>query len=185
MRANTLPSEAPRGVQPGLPLGKFMEVSVRIRRMEERDVELVSALCMRSFARSVASTVSEEGLSSFSRVADGAAFLGRMKADTLMLVAEDDEAIRGVIELKEGRHLAMLFVDPDHQRKGVGRRLLSAALGHARVDTVTVRASLSSVPAYEKYGFECTGEVGESAGLTYQPMALQRDRWMLSAASAD
>lgn len=158
---------------------------MHIRQMEERDVELVSALCMRSFARSVAGTVSEEGLSTFSRVADGAAFLGRMKADNLMLVAEDDEAIRGVIELKEGRHLAMLFVAPDHQRKGVGKRLLSAALDHARVDTVTVRASLSSVRAYEKYGFECTGEVGESAGLTYQPMALQRSRWMLSAASAE
>ena len=41
------------------------------------------------------------------------------------------------------------------------------------------------IKLYEKYGFECTGDVGESAGLTYQPMALQRDRWMLSAASAD
>ncbi|WP_346286843.1 GNAT family N-acetyltransferase [Zoogloea sp.] len=136
---------------------------------------------MRSFARSVADTVSEEGVSTFSRVADGGAFLGRMKVDNLMLVAEDDEAIRGVIELKEGRHLAMLFVAPDYQRKGVGKRLLSAALDHARVNTVTVRASLSSVPAYKKYGFECTGEVGESAGLTYQPMALQRDRLLLSA----
>lgn len=154
-----------------------------IRRMEEEDVEVVSTICMESFLQSVAGTLPEEGVSTFSRVADGAAFLGRMKADNLMLVAEDDGVIRGVIELKEGRHLAMLFVAPDHQRKGVGTLLLSAALDHAKVNTVTVRASLSSVPAYRKYGFECSGDVGESAGLIYQPMALQLDRSMQPAAA--
>lgn len=34
-------------------------------------------------------------------------------------------------------------------------------------------ASLSSVPAYKKYGFECAGDTGESAGLIYQPMRIE------------
>jgi GNAT superfamily N-acetyltransferase len=67
----------------------------------------------------------------------------------------------------------MLFVDPDRQMKGVGRELLASALTYVRVDTVTVSASLSSVVAYKKYGFECKGDVAESAGLIYQPMQIE------------
>lgn len=149
-----------------------------VRKMEEKDVEAVSATCMASFLRSVAGTLSEEGVSTFSNIAAGNAFLDRMKADNLMLVAEKDGKIEGVIELKEGRHVAMLFINPEFQKQGIGRRLLSTALNHAKVETVTVRASLSSVHAYEKYGFECKGETGESAGLVYQPMVLKLNKAM-------
>ena len=49
-------------------------------------------------------------------------------------------------------------------------RLMSAALEQARGEAVTVSASLSSVTAYESYGFSLAGDVGEFAGLVYQPM---------------
>lgn len=66
--------------------------------------------------------------------------------------------------------MAMLFVSPVWQRNGVGKRLVNAALEQARTNVVTVSASLSSVAAYERYGFALAGEVGELAGLIYQPM---------------
>ncbi len=47
---------------------------------------------------------------------------------------------------------------------------MSAALQQARSEVVTVKASLSSVPSYERYGFVRSGEVGEFAGLVYQPL---------------
>lgn len=141
--------------------------------MEEKDVDAVSAICMASFLRSVAGTLSEEGISTFSNIAASSAFLDRMKGDNLMLVAEKDGKIEGVIELKEGRHVAMLFISPECQKKGIGRKLLLTALNHAKVEAITVSASLSSVHAYEKYGFERKGEIGESAGLVYQPMVLK------------
>lgn len=68
--------------------------------------------------------------------------------------------------------MAMLFIAPGRQRQGIGARLMSAALEHARAEIVTVRASLSSVPAYQRYGFNLAGQVGEFAGLTYQPMEM-------------
>ncbi|MNN66149.1 Acetyltransferase (GNAT) family protein [compost metagenome] len=64
----------------------------------------------------------------------------------------------------------MLFIAPGWQRQGIGTRLMNAALEHARVDVVTVKASLPSVPAYQRYGFTLAGEVGEFSGLVYQPM---------------
>jgi len=141
--------------------------------MNEKDVEAVSAICIASFLRSIADTLSEEGKTTFSSIAASNAFLGRMKGDNLMLVAESDENIEGVIELKEGRHVAMLFIRPESQKSGIGRKLLASALKYAKVETVTVSASLSSVSAYEKYGFECRGEIDESAGLVYQPMEIK------------
>ena len=86
--------------------------------------------------------------------------------------------VEGVIELKEGRHVAMLFIRPKSQKSGIGRKLLISALNHAKVETVTVSASLSSVAAYENYGFELSGEVAESAGLVYQPMKLKLNKAM-------
>lgn len=149
-----------------------------IRKMEEKDLEAVSATCMDSFLQSVADTLSDEGILTFSNIAARDAFLERMKGDNLMLVAENKGKIEGVIELKEGRHVAMLFISPERQKSGIGRQLLSSALNHAKGETVTVSASLSSVPAYEKYGFECKGEVGESAGLAYQPMEIKLNKAM-------
>jgi len=146
---------------------------VIVRKMEETDLEAVSAICIASFTRSVADSLSEQGIATFTNIAASDAFLERMNGDNMMLVAERNGEVQGVIELKEGRHVAMLFICPDQQRKGIGKILLAAALKHARTETVTVRASLFSVPAYNKYGFKCSGDIGEFAGLVYQPMEIE------------
>ncbi|WP_415905912.1 GNAT family N-acetyltransferase [Neptuniibacter sp. QD72_48] len=142
-----------------------------IREIKEGDIEGVSRVCLDAFSDSVAGSLSDEGIATFTAIASPNAFAERMKADNRMLVAEDNNGeILGVVELKEGRHIAMLFVTPSQQKGGIGRRLLTAALKYARSETVTVSASLPSVPAYRKYGFKLTGDVGESSGLVYQPM---------------
>ena len=147
-----------------------------IREMNEQDIEAVSAICMASFSSSVAGDLPGEGVSTFAKIVSRDALRDRMTRDTVILVAEYNERIEGVVELKEGRHISMLFVEPEFQRKGIGRKLLSSALNYARADIVTVRASLSSVPAYEKYGFESRGDISESSGLVYQPMEIELNR---------
>lgn len=149
---------------------------MNIREITEKDIEAVSAVCIAAFSKSVAGTLSEEGISTFSKIAASDAFLRRMKEDNLMLVAECDGEIDGVIELKEGRHVAMLFVKPEKQMRCIGRKLLLSALTYARFGSVTVNASLSSVPAYKKYGFELKGDIAESAGLVYQPMEIELNK---------
>jgi predicted N-acetyltransferase YhbS len=161
-----------------------MESSMAIRKIEERDLEAVSAICMASFSKSVAGTLTEDGVSTFSKIAASDAFLHRMKEDNLILVAELDGNIAGVIELKEGRHIAMFFVEPEHQNKGIGRKLISSALSYAKASKITVNASLSSIPAYRKYGFECKGDIGELSGLVYQPMEIEINRSMQPTAEA-
>lgn len=143
---------------------------MQIRKLTHDDLPRVSALCLDAFMLAVAPSLSAQGVETFARVAAVQAFSDRMEGDNLMLVCVADGAIAGLIELKEGRHVAMLFVAPGWQRRGIGMRLMSAALEQARGEAVTVRASLSSVTAYESYGFSFAGDVGEFAGLVYQPM---------------
>lgn len=144
-----------------------------IRQLTEKDLEVVSAICMAAFNESVAGSLSDEGVSTFGKIASPDAFLKRMQEDNVILVSEEQGEVKGIVELKEGRHVAMFFVAPRYQGKGIGKRLLSSVLEHARADVVTVSASLSSVPVYIRCGFECKGGVAELSGLIYQPMELK------------
>lgn len=141
-----------------------------IRTMTRRDLRTVSAVCLRSFKYSVADTLSPKGVKTFASVVTPESFSERMQKDNLMFVAEDGGKPIGVIELKEGRHIAVFFIEPAYQKQGVGKQLLREAFAHARQDQITVNASLTSVPAYQTFGFEPSGEISESGGLVYQPM---------------
>lgn len=145
---------------------------MRIRKLTPDDLSHASTLCLEAFMQAVAPSLSVQGIETFTKVAAPLAFAERMQGDNLILVCVVEGVIVGLVELKEGRHVAMLFIAPGWQRQGIGARLMSAALEHARAETVTVRASLSSVPAYQRYGFNLAGEAGEFAGLAYQPMEM-------------
>lgn len=140
--------------------------------MQQKDLVAVSHICMKAFKHSVADTLPPNGVKTFAGITTAKAFAERMQLDNLMFVAEVDGIVAGVLELKEKRHVAMFFIDPAYQRQGVGKRLLARALAYADVRRVTVKASLPSVSAYQRFGFIQDGAVGESGGLVFQPMVL-------------
>ncbi|HIE4563148.1 GNAT family N-acetyltransferase [Stenotrophomonas geniculata] len=142
----------------------------KIRPAHIDDVPAISALCMAAFNEAVAPSLSAAGIATFGSVAAADAFAARLQGDNHILVAEQDARVVGVVELKEGRHLAMLFVDPACQGRGIGHALFEAVLLRVREPVLTVRASLNAVPVYERYGFVRDGEVGEFNGLVYQQM---------------
>lgn len=153
-----------------------MEDIAGLRPITEDDLEAVSALCVEAFTDAVAPSLSAQGVATFLQIASVDSFRDRMGGDNEILLLEGAGAdgLKGVVELKQGRHLAMLFVSPAHQKQGVGRALVAAAVKRARGEVMTVSASLSSVSAYLRFGFTCSGEVAESSGLVYQPMQMQR-----------
>jgi len=144
-----------------------------IRKVDLTDLHSVSAVCLDAFMQSVAPTLQAEGIKTFQSIASVDALESRMDADNVMLLDEHDGDVVGFIELKKGRHIAMLFVSPGCQKRGVGKSLISAMLPYSKTDVITVSASLTSITAYLNFGFECVGEVSESEGLTYQPMELK------------
>lgn len=143
-----------------------------VRKIHPDDLHRVSSVCLDAFMEAVAPTLQEEGINTFRSIASTDGLASRLEADNEMLVYEDNHKITGFLELQEGLHIAMLFVSPGSQRKGVGRSLIAEALAYARSDVITVSASLTSVSAYLQYGFEYAGVASESAGLKYQPMEM-------------
>lgn len=149
---------------------------MQIRKLEQKDLSRVSSLCIKAFMDSVAPGLSNEGVETFQSIASVGGFSKRMKEDNTILVYEENGKVKGVIELKEGRHVAMLFVIPDSQERGVGRALVSAIIPYTRAETLTVSASLNSITAYSQYGFINVGDPDEKSGLKYQPMELELNK---------
>ncbi len=141
-----------------------------IRTLLDADLDAASAVCMRAFLMAVAPSLAAHGVATFRMIAAPDGFAQRRDQDNLQLVYDASGQLQGVGELKQRRHVAMLFVDPACQRQGVGEALLAALVAQARTEVLTVSASLPSVGFYARHGFQCAGDVAESAGLVYQPM---------------
>ncbi|UXY15405.1 GNAT family N-acetyltransferase [Chitiniphilus purpureus] len=88
-------------------------------------------------------------------------------------VALAGNEVIGMLHRRDATHLALLFVVPAWQRRGVGRALLAEAERCGRL--VTVRASVTALAAYERYGFAATGPLQTQSGLRYLPMKRVQD----------
>lgn len=101
----------------------------------------------------------------------------------LVLVAERDGSIIGVlrggrIDGRQRTVLQSLFVDGDHHRQGIGRRLaehFERTCRDGRVTRIKVAATLFAVPFYQSLGYRRSTGVrtmgsGGTSGLIYQPM---------------
>ena len=143
-----------------------------IRKITSRDLYAINTICMDSFMEAVAPSLEQEGIDTFENVASVESLANRMEDDNTMLVFEEKGSVMGYAELKEGRHVAMLFVSPIAQNAGIGKKLIAELLTHAKSHEITVSASITSVAAYERFGFEKCGEIKQVAGLTFQPMNL-------------
>lgn len=65
-------------------------------------------------------------------------------------------------------HLAFLATDPAHQRRGIGRKLLTHVLDRADADRTPTWLETSdpvNVPLYEKFGFVTTAHIDGGPGL--------------------
>jgi GNAT superfamily N-acetyltransferase len=95
----------------------------------------------------------------------------------MVFVAERDREIVGVLRGRKER-LASLFVHGDHQRQGIGRKLVAhfeQASQAQGVQVIRVAATLYGVPFYIAMGYKRStgvrsGQSFEGRGLPYQPM---------------
>lgn len=151
--------------------------------MKQGDIYDVSRVAIASFSNAVASELSREGVETFLKLAAPEAFAQRMNEDNTMFVYEDHGETVGIIELKEGRHVAMLFVDPEKQQQGINRSLVQEALRHRYVQVVTVSASLPSVLPTKSMGLKVAGDEAEEHGLRFIPMEIELNNSLNSPAS--
>lgn len=77
--------------------------------------------------------------------------------------------ILGYVEMTDD-HVRMLFIRPDRQRRGVGRRLLEHVLSQRGSRGITVNSAPNSDGFYLRMGFEPTGPRQEKDGIVFTPM---------------
>lgn len=147
-----------------------------IRPMRSGEEAAVIALVARVFDETVAPHYSEAGVQEFYGYAAPEPLAARLQSDHFILVAEQGDALVGMIEMRHAEHVAMLFVEP--RGRGTGRRLLQAALAvcmsqHSGLSHVTVHSSPNAVPAYECLGFRATDQERELNGIRFIPMVLE------------
>lgn len=97
--------------------------------------------------------------------------------NTLTAYGAFDDAGRlvGIIAARNaGTHIALFFVDGDHHRRGIGRKLWKTMLNDSESSRITVHSSQYAVPVYERLGFIKTGAARTEDGITFVPMVFDR-----------
>ena len=145
-----------------------------MRAGEEADVV---RLVERSFNESVAPLYPPKGVTEFLRHATPEVIRRRSEHNCRIFVALADDELRGMVEVRDHKHISMFFVATDQQRRGVGRMLLRQALEFCRTHNrelteLTVNSSPNAVSTYRRLGFFATGPETEKNGIRFTPMKM-------------
>jgi len=149
-----------------------------IRRMKHSEEGIVCRLVVEVFSEFVAPLYSQEGVSEFLRYIDPDLMSKRAKSNHFVLMAELDNRLVGIIEIRDFIHISLLFVLRQAQRNGIAKQLLDYALKtcsqhNPNLSHVTAHSSPNSVEAYERLGFRSEGSEELDHGIRYIPMKLQ------------
>jgi ribosomal protein S18 acetylase RimI-like enzyme len=152
-----------------------MSTVVRYRRLRDSEVEEASKLARRVFDEFVAAQYSVEGQEEFHRYASPNAMRKRHRDGNLGFAAERDGRLIGMLQLRDGEHITMLFVEGDSQRQGIGRSLIDAATEYVRtrqppVRVLTVASTPNAIDAYQRMGFVPVGSEQVLKGIRFVSM---------------
>ena len=149
--------------------------NLSLRHLSSGEEGIASELVMRSYRAATTTDDSAEGVEEFTRYAGAASIRTRMSEGSIVVMAFLGAVSVGVVEIRSLGHIALLFISPDYQGRGVGRSLCEAAIEAVarmlpRPPKVTVKASPGAVAFYEKLGFLTVGGLTEFNGIRFVPM---------------
>lgn len=134
-------------------------------------------LAYRVFLKYEAKQYGKEGTDNFAKFLTSPSLEKMFKAGKyIVYIATIDKKVIGVISVRTGNHISLLFVDEKYHRQGVGGQLIKAIQNYLLENTdfqkVTVNASPYGIPFYENTGFKATGEETVTDGIIYTPMEM-------------
>lgn len=155
-----------------------MQDNLSFRSLESGKEIAACNLVRRVFGEYVSSYYTSDGIDEFYKITDPELLIGEnSKDDKTILVAVCGIEIIGIIKMKGGNHVSWLFIEGEHQKKGVGKELLRHAINiciekNPSLSHITVNASPNSLLAYEKFGFVALGPEVQYNGMRFTPMKL-------------
>jgi GNAT superfamily N-acetyltransferase len=108
---------------------------------------------------------------------DASTLADRLKGNHFVQIAELRNEIISIIEISENSHIALFFIAPEHQRKGIGRELLRKVMHECipsdpNLTEITVNSSPNAVSAHRALGFTERDEEKTSNGIRFVQMSL-------------
>ena len=154
-----------------------MNEPVMMRPMHSGEETEVCDLVRRVFNEFIAPSYSQAGIDEFFKYAQADALAQRSQNNHFVLLAVSAGRPVSMLEIREYRHVSMLFVDRSFQRQGISRALLRQALAECRrikpdLRQVTVHAAPNSVIIYERLGFRAVSSEQVINGMRFTSMML-------------
>lgn len=89
-------------------------------------------------------------------------------------LTREEEKIVGLVSLREGNHISLLFVDEKYHKQGIGRALLNYVATYLYEEKgkifCTVNAAPYAVEFYKKIGFHAVKPEESKDGIRFTPM---------------
>lgn len=148
---------------------------MKIRPAKQDEWESAMALAWRTFLHFEASDYTPQGVDSFlDFISDTTLNRMFLMGNYRLFVAVEEEKIVGLISLREGNHISLLFVDEKYHRRGIGRALLNYAARYLYEEKgkifCTVNAAPYAVEFYKKIGFHAVKPEESKDGIRFTPM---------------
>lgn len=152
-----------------------MEVPYQIRSAYRDEWEDAMLLAWRTFLRFEADVYSPEGVRNFENfITDSTLYRMFVVGSYQLFVALDGKKIVGMLTLRGGTHISLLFVDEEYHRQGIGRALMqylsNYLLTEMQIFRVTVNSSPYGVGFYHRLGFRDLRPQEKKDGIIYTPM---------------
>jgi len=144
-----------------------MKITILLQHQKQEALDLA----LRVFMAFEAPDYNVQGINNFNEFV-----LNKEKTDALVMYGayQDDHLVGMGATRNGGRHISLLFVDPDFHGQGIGRSLIEAIRRKCPEPFITVNSSPYAVEIYKKIGFTATDHEIETDGIRYTPMQCAR-----------
>ncbi len=149
-----------------------------IRKVNEAEVGHALDLVYKVFMEFEAPDYPAEGVESFvNDIIRNEGFKeGCITGKFKMYGAFEEDTIVGIMTMRKESHVMLAFVDAEHHKQGVGRRLFEHILGETVLENptitdITVNSSPYAVGFYKQLGFTETDALQEKHGIRFVPMS--------------
>jgi GNAT superfamily N-acetyltransferase len=155
---------------------------IHYRPMTPHETVAVCHLVAHVFSATVAPLFEPTGVAEFLQYLTPHELVKRLQHEHEVWVAEQAGKIVGVIEVRDGNHISLFFVDQTQQGRGIGRRLLKTAITachqhNPTLTSISVHATPNAVPIYTHLGFQAVASEQVDRGMRYLPMTLDLATW--------
>ncbi len=135
------------------------------------DLNSLSNLVLNSFDKFVAPDYSKEGVKTFYGFFDQGKLLEKtLENGDSIFIAKENNQVTGLLATRNKRHISLLFVDENHQKKGIGKKLFHILCETIEENKITVNSSPFAEKIYEKLGFIKLSPIQEKDGIKFIPM---------------